>query len=43
MRARFPRRNAMDERFQYPPDLFNLLVDTIPLLCKSKNDVLLFL
>jgi hypothetical protein len=33
----------MDERFQYPPDLFNLLVDTIPLLCKSKQDVLLFL
>ncbi len=33
----------MDERFQYPPDLFNLLVDTIPLLCKSKPDVLLFL
>lgn len=33
----------MDERFQYPPDLFNLLVDTIPLLCKGKLDVLLFL
>ncbi|MDR3529315.1 MAG: restriction endonuclease [Rhodopila sp.] len=28
--------------FQYPPDLFALLVDVIPVLCKSKNDVLLF-
>ncbi len=33
----------MDERYHYPPDVFNLLVDTIPLLCKSKDDVLLFL
>lgn len=33
----------MDDRFHYPPDVFNLLVDTIPLLCKSKEDVLLFL
>jgi restriction endonuclease Mrr len=33
----------MDDRFHYPPDLFNLLVDTIPLLCKGKQDVLLFL
>lgn len=33
----------MDQSFQYPPDLFNLLVDTIPLLCKGKQDVLLFL
>lgn len=33
----------MDDRFHYPPDVFNLLVDTIPLLCKSKDDVLLFL
>jgi restriction endonuclease Mrr len=33
----------MDERFHFPPDVFNLLVDTIPLLCKSKDDVLLFL
>ena len=32
-----------DGRFHYPPDVFNLLVDTIPLLCKGKNDVLLFL
>jgi restriction system protein len=28
--------------FQYPPDLFGLLVDTIPVLCKSKKDLLLF-
>ncbi|WP_422098080.1 restriction endonuclease [Variovorax sp.] len=33
----------MDDRFHYPPDVFNLLVDTIPLLCKGKEDVLLFL
>jgi restriction system protein len=30
------------ETFQYPPDLFALLVDTIPVLCRSKSDVLLF-
>jgi restriction system protein len=28
--------------FHYPPDLFSLLVDTIPVLCKSKKDLLLF-
>jgi hypothetical protein len=28
--------------FQYTPDLFALLVDTIPVLCKSKLDVVLF-
>ena len=32
----------MDIVFQYPPELFQLLVDAIPLLCRSKNDVLLF-
>ncbi len=32
----------MDESYHYPPELLNLLVDTIPLLCKSKNDVLVF-
>lgn len=32
-----------DDRFHYPPDILNLLVDTIPLLCKSKADVILFL
>lgn len=31
-----------DITFQYPPELFNLLVDAIPLLNKSKKDVLLF-
>lgn len=31
------------ERFHYPPEVFNLLVDTIPLLCRSKQDVILFL
>lgn len=28
--------------FQYPPELMNLLIDTIPLLNRSKKDVLLF-
>jgi restriction endonuclease Mrr len=32
-----------DDRYHYPADVFNLLVDTIPLLCKGKNDVMLFL
>jgi restriction system protein len=31
-----------DISFQYPPELLNLLVDTIPLLCRTKRDVLLF-
>jgi restriction system protein len=31
-----------DIAFHYPPELFNLLVDTIPRLNRSKNDVLLF-
>ncbi|MHB1493941.1 MAG: restriction endonuclease [Acidithiobacillus sp.] len=31
-----------DSAFHYPPELFNLLVDVIPLLNRSKNDVLLF-
>lgn len=26
----------------YPPEILSLLVDTIPLLCRSKNDVLIF-
>lgn len=30
------------DTYQYPPELFSLLVDTIPLLCRSKRDVLLF-
>ncbi|MFJ9385209.1 restriction endonuclease [Peribacillus sp. NPDC101481] len=32
----------MNVIYHYPPELFNLLVDTIPLLCRSKRDVLLF-
>jgi restriction endonuclease Mrr len=30
------------EIYQYPPELFSLLVDTIPLLARSKKDVLTF-
>ncbi len=33
---------SLDITFQYPPDLFNLLIETIPLLCKGKQDVVLF-
>jgi len=32
----------MDIVFHYPPELMSLLIDTIPLLCRSKKDVLLF-
>ncbi len=32
----------MADQFHYPPEVFNLLVDTIPLLCRSKQDVILF-
>ena len=32
----------VDITFHYPPELFGLLIDTIPLLCRSKIDVLLF-
>lgn len=32
----------IDNTFHYPPELLNLLIDTIPRLCKSKDDVLLF-
>lgn len=32
----------MDISFHYPPELFELLVDTIPLLCRSKKSVLVF-
>jgi restriction system protein len=31
-----------DISFHYPPDLFNLLIQTIPLLCRSKKDVITF-
>lgn len=33
----------MTQIYHYPPDLFNLLVQTIPLLCKSKKDTINFL
>lgn len=32
----------MEITYHYPPELFSLLVDTVPLLCRSKKDVLLF-
>ncbi|HFD31785.1 MAG TPA: restriction endonuclease [Gammaproteobacteria bacterium] len=32
----------MEESYHYPPEVFNLLVETVPLLCRSKNDVLVF-
>jgi len=32
----------VDIFFHYPPELLNLLVDTIPRLCRSKKDVVLF-
>ncbi len=32
----------MDITFHYPPELFQLIIDTIPLLCRSKKAVLLF-
>ena len=32
----------MDNSYHYPPELTQLLIDTIPLLCRSKNDVMLF-
>lgn len=33
---------CMDYSYHYPPEIFNLLVDTIPLLCRSKRDVITF-
>lgn len=32
----------MDISFHYPPEMLQLLIDTLPKLCKSKNDLLLF-
>lgn len=32
----------MDLAYHYPPELFQLLVDTVPRLCRSKKDVLTF-
>jgi restriction system protein len=31
-----------DDTYHYPPELLSLLIETIPLLCKSKVDVLTF-
>ena len=36
-------RPESDTTYHYPPELLQLLVDTIPRLCRSKRDVLLFL
>lgn len=30
------------DAYHYPPELFSLLVDTIPLLCRSKKDLITF-
>jgi len=35
-------RSNMDITFHYPPELLNLLIDVIPLLNRSKQDVFLF-
>lgn len=32
----------MDISFHYPPELLQILIDTIPKLCKTKRDLLLF-
>jgi len=32
-----------DDAYHWPPELMALLTDTIPLLCRSKDDVLSFL
>jgi hypothetical protein len=32
----------MDISFHYPPELLNLLTETVPKLCRSKKDLLLF-
>lgn len=37
-----PSTDEFGEAFHYPPDLLEQLVDTIPLLCKSKSAVVLF-
>ena len=41
-RAGHRARMTTDITFHYPPELFNLLVDAIPALNRSKKDVLLF-
>lgn len=34
--------SAFDDAYHYPPELLTLLIDAIPLLCKSKREVLAF-
>ena len=34
--------STVDVAFHFPPDLLQLLIDTVPRLCRSKRDVLLF-
>jgi hypothetical protein len=36
------QKYKMEIVFHYPPELLNLLIDTIPRLCRFKKDVLLF-
>lgn len=33
---------GIQQVFHYPPELLSLLIDTIPMLCRSKKDVILF-
>lgn len=40
--GRAHRETDMEIAFHYPPELMCLLIDTIPLLCRSKRDVLTF-
>ena len=37
------RVSGLDITYHYPPELLQLLIDTIPRLCKSKRDVFAFL
>ena len=32
-----------DDPYHWPPELMSMLIDTIPLLCRSKDDVIGFL
>jgi len=32
----------MNDKYHYPPEVINLLIDVIPLLCRSKKDVIMF-
>lgn len=36
------REHAMDSLYHYPPELLKLLVNVIPKLCRSKDDLILF-